>query len=158
MQSWFTPNCNRSCIANACISRRWSSERHGIDQRLALRDNRIMTTPLRYLSIVIVFLCGCHHAQFIYNTPPARLNPSGPSVAVLSIKDSRTNREIDKVMVENYLTDIQRAFASELAGLNAFQFVSVCTNDAPSTADVRVIPEIKRLEWNMPNQSDIQRN
>jgi hypothetical protein len=105
----------------------------------------------------IVFLAGCQAPKFTYQAPPPSLNNIGPSIVVMPLTDSRTNRDMDKILEKGYLVDVQKAIGGELQSMNFFSSVIVVTNETTlPTADLKLNPNLHRLDWEIPHYGELE--
>jgi hypothetical protein len=113
-----------------------------------------MRKPLGLLSLLFPLLFGCH-AKFVYQGPAQRLNPAGPTVAIMPVSDQRVSRDVDMALEKNYMTNVQRAIASEFASLNAFSAVKTPTSDVADASAIKVVPVVRELDWQLPEHSEM---
>lgn len=106
--------------------------------------------------IGILLLNGCRSPEFSYATPSARLDLSGPSIVVLPLADSRTNREADHVFRKGYLANVQGEVGRELQSMDVFSSVAVTTNQEHfPNADLQLSLTLQRLDCKVPHHGRI---
>ena len=104
----------------------------------------------------IVLLTGCSSPNFAYNTPPAALDPAGPSIVLLPLTDSRDNRSADRVFQKGYLTDMQNTIERELESMRFFSSVTVANDPVHLVhADLEIRPTLRRLDWELPHHTAV---
>ena len=104
----------------------------------------------------IALLSGCRSPEFAYNTPPAALDPAGPSVVLLPLADSRDNRGADQVFKKGYLADMQNTIEQELESMRLFSSVTVANDPAHlAHADLEIRPTLRRLDWELPHHTAV---
>lgn len=104
----------------------------------------------------ISLLTGCRSPEFAYNTPPASLDPTGPSIVLLPLTDSRDNHDADRVFNKGYLVDMQTAIGRELESMRLFSSVTVANDPAHvATADYQVTPTLRRLDSELPHHTAV---
>jgi hypothetical protein len=105
----------------------------------------------------ILFLAGCQSPKFSYPAPAPSLNRSGPIILIMPLTDSRTNREMDKVLEKGYLNDVQQAIGDELSSINFFSSVIITTNENTfPISDFRLNPTLYRLDWEIPHYGTLE--
>jgi hypothetical protein len=110
-----------------------------------------------FAAAATVLLTGCQSPGFAYNTPPAGLDRSGPSIVVLPLADSRSNREADHVFRAGYLTDVQGAIGQDLESMRFFSAVTVAKDgENLPHADLQLTPTLARLDWEIPNHGRVE--
>jgi hypothetical protein len=126
-----------------------------ISEKLILTMQKVKIYLIVFFSIL--FLAGCQSPKFAYKAPPPSLNSAGPSILIMPLTDSRTNRDMDKVLEKGYLVDVQKAIGDELQSMDFFSSVTVITNEtALPTADLKLNPTLRRLEWEIPNYGALE--
>jgi hypothetical protein len=110
-------------------------------------------TVLVAISFVLV---GCQ-GTFKYKAPITSLKPTGPSIAVLPIVDSRVDRSIDKGLRPGYFFEMQQAIADELRSMNCFSEVLLLGAVSESLPDLILTPELLVLDLDITNTDEQRR-
>jgi hypothetical protein len=110
-----------------------------------------------FAAAATALLTGCQSPGFAYNTPPASLDRSGPSIVVLPLVDSRSNREADNVFKTGYLSDVQGAIGRDLESMRFFSAVTVAKNgENLPLADLQLTPTLARLDWEILHHGRVE--
>jgi hypothetical protein len=105
----------------------------------------------------LMLLAGCKSPEFACNLPPASLDVSGPSIVILPLTDSRSNRVADQVFRTGYLADIQGTIGQELQSMRYFSSVTIVKdNEIPPKADLQLTPTLARLDWEVPHHGRVE--
>jgi hypothetical protein len=105
----------------------------------------------------LALLAGCKSPEFACNLPPASLDVSGPSIVILPLTDSRTNRAADQVFRTGYLADMQETIGQELQSMRYFSSVTIVKdNEIPPKADWQLSPTLARLDWDIPHHGRVE--
>lgn len=108
--------------------------------------------------LAVFLFAGCASPQrFGYTVSPAPARPTGPAraVEILPVSDVRTNKEIDGHFTATLLEDVRAAVASELESTGRLRPVNVVSNAGGGSAELRLRPELRRLEWEVPGYGAI---
>ena len=112
---------------------------------------------LVFAATATLLLTGCRSPGFAYNAPPSGLDRSGPSIVVLPLADSRSNRGADNVFRTGYLTDVQAAIGEDLASMRFFSAVTVAKDgENLPRADLQLTPTLQRLDWEIPHHGRME--
>lgn len=110
---------------------------------------------LLLILVTATFSSGCARQRFSYVVPPpGPSNPAGKVVEVLAPTDGRTNRQIDRVLVTNYLSEVPGLLAADLSSTGQFKSVSPQGSNA-APAELLVKTELQRLDWEVPAYNTI---
>lgn len=105
----------------------------------------------------VLLLSGCRSPDFAYDTPPARMDATGPTIAILPVIDSRTNLMADHVFRKGYLASLQGQVGQELQSMRAFSSVAVVTgSNHVNNADFQMSLTLRHLEWRIPHHGGIK--
>jgi hypothetical protein len=119
----------------------------------------IMKEPIRLCALMagLILLAGCKSPEFACNELPPSLDVAGPSIVVLPMADSRSNRLADQVFRNGYLTDVQGAIGQELQSMRYFSSVTIVKdNEIPPKADLQLTPTLQRLDWELPHHGRVE--
>ena len=113
---------------------------------------------------LLVLLCGCGAAKLPFTyTYSSRETPAGNVVVALqSIRDNRTDREIDKIYANSPSNEVNTILKEEISGTGLVK--SVVVKDSSGSADdlrssganFLVIPVLKELKWEVPGYDTIK--